>query len=311
MCARMNVAFMRYIIDPAGNTQRLYWAMKVLLEAPADNPKRQWEIFQKRFGSKSGLKSDRSGEPHFSLARELNLIEWRGRWRITFLGKTFLTLWEEEKRQPPKYLLLAQLLFYDRDFLIPFLIQLSKEDWFQKHFTKRASEIVKTVWENLWKSHRYELATISPTLPRKLSNRTCAHYARGRLRLLLGYPSHEGLNLTKEQVIRLAKKFQGLEGRPIPSDYYFRIGWAVNGRTPRKIEDEEIREQVILAFKKLKGMTYASARSAFSFINELSLPKFAADWDDFLSFLRRDKTFSLHPTFGQGLVSDTLFKIKD
>lgn len=306
----MNVAFMRYIIETAGNVQRLYWAMKVLLEAPADNPKRQWEIFQKRFGIRSGLKGTRSGEPHFSIARELNLIEWRGRWRITFLGKTFLKLWEEEKQQPPRYLLLAQLLLYDRDFLVPFLIELSKEDWSRRDFAKRASEIVKIVWESLWKFHRYELATMNPPLPRKLANRTCSHHARGRLRLLLGYPSREGLNLTKEQVTRLAKEFHGLEGAPIPSDYYFRIGRAINDRIPHKMEDEDVREQAILAFKRLKGMTYASARSAFSFIHELSLPEFAVDWDNFLSLLRRDKTFSLHPAFEQGPASDTLFRLK-
>lgn len=130
----MVFALMRRIVGDAGHIERLYWAVKNADETSIDNERLQWRRYIEHYGSqtknleqgKTGLSmgkaGGRSAEPHLAFAREMGLLElpgtrvgggWpsMGRWLITVhAGRPFLALWEVEKHQPPRYLLLALIL---------------------------------------------------------------------------------------------------------------------------------------------------------------------------------------------------------
>jgi len=303
----MKLAFLRYLVGDAGNIQRLYWAVKSAAESATDDVKKQWAVFLRLYGKSSGLASLRSAEPHFSLARELNFLEWRSRWRVTNgPGKALLALWDNEN--PPKYLILGQLITYDHSFLIPFLRRLVEKQPQDSELVKVASKITKEVWLNLSARYKLEFVSIEPPLPLNPKDRTCDHHARARLRLLLGFPNNEGLNLTWQQISKVTEEFNEFDNDWPPSDYYFRLGRVLGGRKPEKISHEKLLKNNLDAFRVLKGFTYASVKGAFHYINEKALPNCAVDWNQYLTVIRKDASLSFHQGFFR---DDFLFTIKE
>jgi hypothetical protein len=228
-----------------------------------------------------------------------------GRWLVTaHAGRPFLTLWDVEKHQPPKYLLLALMLRHDRSFLIPFIQQVLNKG------KESAPSIVAEIWENLWRLYRREMILAEPPLPRSLIwkdgklKRTAKHHSDARLRFFL---KPEGLNLGMENLRRLVEAFGGFENRDLPSDHYRRIGYVFSGKYPKEMVEQEIVDRVGHAYEKLLQTSHVSALGAFNYMNELSLPELAVDWNQFLNFLRTNRLFSLHASLMRG---DVLFAIK-
>lgn len=323
------LTLMRRMVGDAGHIERLYWAVKTSYDTSIDSERLQWRRYIEQYGSrtknptqrKKGLtmgpsEYGRSAEPHLAFAKELGLLEmpgtrvggsWpsMGRWLVTaHAGRPFLTLWEVEKHQPPKYLLLALMLRHDRSFLIPFMRQVLKEG------RESAPRIVAKIWENLWRLYTREMILAEPPLPRSLIwkdgqlKRTAKHHSDARLRFFL---KPEGLNLDMENLRRLVEAFDGFEDKDLPSDHYKRIGYVFSGKYPAETGGQEIVDHVGYAYKKLLQTSHVSALGVFNYINELSLPENAVDWNQFLNVLRTNQSFSLHTSLMRG---DVLFAFK-
>jgi len=307
MTVRPQISWMRYIIGDAGDVRRLYYAVKTASEIQADNLETLSYYYLKKYGNltnlgskKRGLKRQRSLEPHFSLARELDLLEWRERelWRITFgPGKTFIALWDLCGKHPPATLLLGQLIRYDRAFLIPLILALVESNYdFSRLKFIGLEPTAKDVWEEIWVVGRRELEQRQPPFPdpETVSGRTLLHHATARVRFL---NSNEGLGLNIDKVRRLAESFFEFQFKPLPSDYYYLIGKALTGNRPKEISEDELDQLVINGFSKLQRMGYASGFGVFAFVNELALPNAALDWEVYSSYVRRQKGISISTSF--------------
>jgi hypothetical protein len=299
---------MRRIYGDAGHLQRLYLAVRTAAEYQSDNLQALCEYYLRKYrhlttqGSrkKGLLRSEwRSAEPHFSLAKELDLLEWkeRERWRITFgAGRAFLSLWNEGS--PPQYLLLHQLLSYDRTFTIPFIIRLveANYDFASAKFVGLENH-VREVWREIWNEHRAELEELEPPLPgpEEVRSRTLLHHASARIRLL---NKIEGLSLNIEKLDRLALNFQDLEySENMPNDSFFRIGDAIGRKRPRALEGPELTIKISQALASLQRAGYASGHAIYLFVNEKSLPSEAVDWNTFVDHVRKVPPFATRASF--------------
>jgi len=304
------VHWMRYIVGDAGNLQRLYWAVKTASEVQAENLQTLCEIFLRKFRTISSqgkrkrgfLKSKwRSAEPHFSFARELDLLEWRERelWRLTFgAGRTFIALWDKGNVVPPRYLLLAQLLTYDRSFLIPLLLGLAEANYdFSVGKFRGLEKIAREAWEEVWSLHGRELQSLDPPLPspKEVKDRTLLHHATARVRFLNTY---EGIGLNMEKLQRLSQQFYDFQFAPqMPSDFFFRIGTALSGARPTEISGQETTDRALEALSVLQRADHASGYGIFLYINEKSLPSHALDWNSYVTHVRKEKPFSIRASF--------------
>jgi len=304
----LKVHWMRYLVGDAGHLQRLYLAVKTASEHQVDDLQTLCEIYLKRYRQlttegqgKRGLRDSRwrSAEPHFSFARELDLLELRERttWRITFgAGRAFLNLWSD--LTPPAALLLHQLLSYDRTFLIPFLITLVEADYdFATAKFVGLEKHVKDVWREMWELHGRELQAKEPRLPKpsEVKPRTMLHHAMARIRFL---NKMDGLRLNMDKLNRLTQLFQGFEDSDeMPSDSFFRLGSAVFGRSPLEMNSSELTERVLQAFAALQRAGHASAYGIYCFVNERALPEKAVDWQTFAGHVRREYPFSTRTSF--------------
>lgn len=324
----MTLTLMRRMVGDAGHIQRLYWAVKISHDTSVDSERLQWRRYIEQYGSQTrnlkqrkrgltmGKVQGRSAEPHLAFAKELGLLEmpskrvggrWpsMGRWLITaHAGRPFLTLWEIEKRQPPKYMLLALLLRRDRSFLIPFISQILKEG-------DRAGPIIAAgIWDYLWKRYKREMILAEPPLPRSLLwndgrlKRTAKHHSDARLRFLV---KPEGLNLKKDALRRLVESFDAFEDKELPPDYYSRVAYTFDGIHSAEPEEQQIIDYAIYAYENLCQTSHVSALGAFNYINELNLPDHTVNWDHFLKVLRTNQAFSLHSSLMRG---DVLFKLR-
>jgi len=299
---------MRRIYGDAGDIPRLHLAVTAAAEFQSESLQMLCEYFLRRYrmqtaqgkGKRGLLKSQwRSAEPHFSFAKELDLLEWRERerWRISFgPGRAFLKLWDAQKQ--PQHFLINQLLQYDRSFTIPFITRLVETDYdFSSGKFVGLEEKVMEVWEEIWASNRRELELLEPKLPSpgEVRPRTLLHHASARIRFLNRI---EGLSLNIEKIRRLATNFQGTDTtETMPWDSFFRIGEALNGRRPQPISSAILADQILEAFHGLQRAGYASAIGLYIIVNEASLPDSAVDWNTFSSYLRKERPFSTRTSF--------------
>lgn len=304
----MEVPFIRYIATSnAGDAQRLYCAVKCAMDAQVDDQELLWEIYARRC-LRCGIARNcwrggrpprpRSAEPHFAFARELDLIEHRYRWLVTLgAGVAYLRLWESGRR-PPAYFMLAKLLQYDRAFLIPFL----------KAYLGglKPADAAVAAWSEVWREYGRELASMEPPLPEEPNGRTRVYHSRARLALLMGErPS--GMGLSREQLAGIVEEFERFAAsKSLPDDLYFHISKATGGTDPVPMQDEDLLSKLRHVFPLLKGTGYASARGAYDFINEISLPERAISWERFQLFLRTSPEIKLRSSFR---TDDMLFKV--
>jgi len=301
------VFWMRYMIGDAGNVDRLYWAVKTASEIQTEHLQTLSESYLKKYGNltnqgnrKRGLTRPRSLEPHFSLARELDLLECkeRERWRITFgAGKAFLALWEKKAKQPPLSLLIGQLIRYDRSFLIPFILGLVDSDYdFSRRRFEQLEKTARDAWEEVWHEGRRELEREEPPLPnpKSVKPRTLLHHAHARVRLL---NSAEGLCLNIDRLRELARLFSEFQFKPIPSDYYFRVGEAFAGTRPCVLQKDEQDMLISEGFSFLQRMGYASGYGVFLYVNEISFPNKALDWQVYSEYVRKRDGMSTSAAF--------------
>ena len=302
----MRVHWMRYLIGDAGHLKRLYWAVRTASEYQSEQLETLCEIYLRKYrhltaeGSrKKGLLKSRwrSAEPHFSFARELDLIEWRERWRTTFgAGRSMLNLWSDTS--PPVYLFLHQALTYDRTFLVPFLTRLVEADYdFAAGRFVGLEKYVKEVWQETWDMHHSELLNLEPPLPNpsEVKTRTLLHHAAARIRFLNRI---EGLGLNIDKLNRLVQEFHGFEdSENMPSDSFFRIGKAISGQEPVHLGGPELTERILRAFYALRRGGHASGYGTYLFVNEQSLPEKAVDWQELSSHVRREFPFSTRTSF--------------
>jgi hypothetical protein len=323
------LALMRRMVGDAGHLERLYWAVKISHDTSVDSERLQWRQYIKQYGDqtknlqqrKGGLTMGKKGqgrsvEPHLAFAKEMGLLEmpskrvggrWpsMGRWLITaHAGRPFLALWEYEKQQPPKNMLLALMLKHDKSFLIPFVSQILDEG-------NRAGPVIAAkIWEYLWKRYKREMILAEPPFPRSLwwkdgrLKRTAKHHSNARLRFMV---KPEGLNLKEDALKRLVESFVTFEEKELPPDYYSKISYTLNGTYPTELEEKEVLNYASYAHENLCQTSYVSALGAFNYINEIILPDSTINWDYFLKVLRTNEAFSLHSSLMRG---DILFKLR-
>lgn len=300
------------MVGDAGDLERLNAAVKNSAESAADSEKYQWETFARNYSGSIGSKfptlmAPRSAEPHIAFARELGFLEHRsdgGRWLVTMgSGRAFLRLWGDDQHRPPTYFLLSHLLRYDRTLLLPFLRLLLQER------IDPPLAIAKT-WEQMWKKYRNDMARLEPPVPLTMWHddgrslkRTAKHHSDARLRLLT---KKEGLGLANDRIVRLVDEFWDFKDTKLPSDSYFRIGFAMEGKKAEPISEETMRKWISLTVSRLQRGTFISAIAAFDYTNEMLLPREAVEWDTFSVFIRSSDLFVIHPSVRPG---DFLFGI--
>ena len=308
----MKPYFFRYVIGDAGNIERLVKVVKVAFDFP-DTALLQWEVLTERNVMKKKKKSQfkgeffrpRSYEPHLALARELGIFERGERWRLTIsVGVPFLRLWKEGEKKATRFLLLAQLIRYDKWMLIPFLTDYLKHE-------KKPNEIVVDVWEKMWKTFPSVMELAEPPIPHSLVReedkkikRTAGHHALFRKRFL---QTDQGLNLNEEQLKRIVECFENYKAPKFPSDYYSKIGFIITGKYPKRCELKNMKNEIYAAFKLFRKLSYASAQAVFHYIHGKILPGHYMDWNEYLHYLRSSGHFNLHSTYTP---DDMLFSIK-
>jgi hypothetical protein len=308
------IAWMRYLVDVAGDLNKLLYAVRTAYEAPSDNPRTLWETMVTKYKKEAKVSAPRSAEPHFSFARELGLLAKReGAWNVTSdAGKAFLALTNEQDSQIPTYLLIAQLLKNDRTFLMPFLANLlSQKTGGGTSFPEilpQAYAAVEKTWKELWFQHEDELKMIEPRIPtpNEVGPRTMRHHALVRVRFLT---SKEGLHLEEEQLKGLLRQFSDFCDREMPEDYYYRIGLALSNRKPVLMDSYRLVESIEDAFYaliNLKGFVYVSAQAAFYYINSNVLPDQAVSWNQFITVLEKTRKFQLCTSFSP---DDVLYSV--
>ncbi len=288
----MTVAFMRYIIETAGNLSKLHTAIEAVSKSPG-NKDYAWELFR---ASSSPPGGRRAPEPHFSLARELGLIEEN--WTISVgAGRAFLRLWQDEKG-PPLYTTLALLLQRDRSFLVPFLRGISRYSIVQ---TKEIGDSSARAWEEMWQHAGDDLRLIEPPVPRELSPRTLLHNGRARWRLL------NGLGLKPQEKRGFAEAFHSYSFKRLPVDYFSTMAFSFTGRRPLPLPESTLANWLNVAFVSLKGIEFASTIGALYLINEKILPTSYVTHEQIVSLARRSDGFEVQPAYSS---EEFLFKVR-
>ena len=304
----MTVHWMRYLVGDAGNLQRTYLAVKTASEYQLDNMRAMCEIYLRKYSGqttmgerKRGLTNSewRSAEPHFSFARELDLLDGRNieRWGVSFgAGRTFLNLWNSGCI--PATMLLNQLLTYDRSFLLPFLVRLVETEYdFSTSRYKGLEPKVREVWQEIWQTNRNELMNKEPPLPdpKQVKDRTLLHHAASRIRFL---SKMEGLGLNIEKLRRITEQFAGFEETPrMPQDSFRRIKIALTGEVPKQIQEDYLKEAILEAFNKLQRGGHVSAYGTFLFVNERIGENVTVDWNNFADHVRKKELYSKSSSF--------------
>lgn len=314
----MRPPFLRYITGDAGNIDRLYRSVDIAREYPDIAKAQRTVLFEKKAPLKKFTTDDhpdeflsaRSWEPHLALARELGILDRDERWTVTIsVGEPFLYLWEKEGLVPPTFLLLAQLLRYDRAMTVPFLEGILREG------AKEGPKIISTIWNLLWKKRVDEMEFAEPPLPFSLEKetkkkgefelkRTAIHHSQFRIRFLM---KEEGLSLRTDQLKRIVSVFSDDLNRKFPSDYYSKVGFIIAGKNPSKLKPESIKKQIKSGFKIFKQIRYASAEAVFHYLNNKILPENFLDSKEFFQHIRDRKSYSVQPSWSK---DDLLFTVK-
>jgi hypothetical protein len=299
---------MRYLVGDAGHVQRTYLAVLTASEYQLDNMRAMCEVYLKKYGEltregarKRGLLNSewRSAEPHFSFAREMDLLDGRHieRWGVSFgAGRAFLASWQQNER--PTELLLYQYLTYDRTFSIPFLTALLEANYdFGKGTFVGLDRYAAGVWEEVWAEHARELQDREPKLPsaKEVKPRTLLHHAAARVRFL---NKVEGLGLNIEKLRRTVNLFLDTEDTPeMPNDSFFRIKAALYSTSPAPLRDDELLTAMESALMSLQRGGFASARGLFLLINQRAGPTKAVEWNKFSEYVRSGNAFSVSSSF--------------
>lgn len=280
----------------------MYWSLKSA-EANPDESLWQRQAMLEKFQTHKGkstdmstLRSQRSFEPHQAFARELGFLEKGERWRITSdVGHPFLRLWDEANIQPPKFIVLAQLLSHDRSMTIPFIRGILKRG------KSEGPEIIAKIWDWFWKKFPLEMEIKEPPLPKTLRKnenelkRTCNHHSMCRLRILT---KPEGLNLDEQQLQNIYDNFKKYEFTKMPADFYSKISFAIYARVPEQLDDDVLLQKIKEFFPYFKtSLSYASATAIYHYINNIILPDYFVDWQKFLKFIRTSDQMSLQSGF--------------
>lgn len=304
----MTVHWMRYLVGDAGHVQRTYLAVLTASEYQLDNMRAMCEIYLKKYGSlttegtrKRGLLNSewRSAEPHFSFAREMDLLDGRHieRWGVSFgAGRAFLTSWRQDER--PVELLLYQYLTYDRTFTIPFLTALLEADYdFGRGTFVGLDRYAAGVWEEIWSVHARELQDREPKIPsaKEVKPRTLLHHAAARVRFLNRI---EGLGLNIEKLRKVVALFQGTEETAeMPDDSFFRIKAALHSVSPSPFGGDDLLSATGSALSVLQRGGFASARGLFLLINQRAGRGKALEWRRFAEYVRSGGLFSVSSSF--------------
>lgn len=294
-------AFMRFIKSEAGHIEKLYFAVKAASMISSNNPTSQRELFPQLWNKahpESKINSVRSAESHLSFARELGLLTQRSQsrsWQLTnSFGRSFLVLYERY-HIVPKNLLLASFMLNDRDILTPYLCRVLNK--------KLASHtlLFQEAWKEFYNRNKASMIKMEPIVPAELATRTCRHHVEARDKFLMR-SSGIGLNVENLAVI-----FKWLEASNLQDQIFLATSESIYGSKPSELEPSKILEKVSEYHKVASIMSFASAKGAWAFVNELTLPSSYARWSTTLSVIQTSQQFMTQPSYDQ---KDQLYAIR-
>jgi len=284
-------AFMRFIKSEAGHIEKLYYAVKAASMISSNDPASQRELFLKLWNKahpEAKINSVRSAESHLSFARELGLLTQRGQnrsWQLAnAFGRSFLILYERYHRVP-KNLLLASFMLNDRDILIPYLSRLLNRK-LESH-----ALLFQEAWREFYNRNKASLVKMEPIIPAELQHRTCRHHVEARDKFLMR-SSGIGLNFDN-----LGTVLRWLQGTNLEDEIFLATAESISGCRPTELAPHEILEKVSEYHKVASIMSFASAKGAWAFVNELSSPSFYAKWSTTLSGIQASQQFMTQPSY--------------
>jgi len=294
--------FMRFIKSEAGHVEKLYFAAKAASMVSSNEPTRQREIFLQLWNKthpEAEIGSIRSAESHLSFARELGLLARRGQnrsWQLTNgFGRPFLILYEDYQLIP-KNLLLASFMLSDKDILIPYLARVLNKP-LESH-----ALLFQDAWLEFYKKFRSSLIRMEPIVPAKLKTRTCRHHVEARDKFLMR-SSGLGLNVNNlSTILKWLNNDSNLE-----DEIFLATSESISGSKPIELDPAVIFERISEYHKVGSVMSFASARGAWVFINELSFPNSYAKWSATLNIIQTSDQFMVQPSFDP---KDRLFAIR-
>lgn len=284
-------AFMRFIKSEAGHIEKLYYAVKAASMISSNDPTSQRELFPQLWNKahpEAKINSVRSAESHLSFARELGLLTQRGQnrsWQLAnAFGRPFLILYERYHRIP-KNLLLALFMLNDKDILIPYLSRV-----LHRRLESHAL-LFQEAWREFYNRNKASLVKIEPIVPAELQPRTCRHHVEARDKFLMR-SSGIGLN-----VDNLATVFKWLQTTNFEDEIFLATSEAISGYRPAELVPYKILQRVSEYHRVASVMSFASAKGAWVFVNELSSPSFYAKWSTTLSVIQASQKFMTQPSY--------------
>lgn len=294
-------AFMRFIKSEAGHVEKLYFAVKAASMIPSNDTTNQREMFLQLWNKahpEAEIGSIRSAESHLSFARELGLLVQRGQnrsWQLTNgFGRSFLILYEKYHKVP-KNLLLASFMLNDRDVLAPYLSRV---------LTRRLEShelLFQEAWREFYKNCKASLVRMEPIVPAELQPRTCRHHVEARDKFLM---RSSGIGLNFDNISTISK---WLHNSNLEDDVFLASSESISGSKPTELAQFKILERLSEYHKVASVMSFASARGAWAFINELSFPDSYAKWSATLKVIQTSEQFMVQPSFDP---KDRLYAIR-
>lgn len=292
---------MRFIKSEAGHIEKLYFAVKAASMVSSNDPTTQRELFPKLWNEahpEAQINSVRSAESHLSFARELGLLTQRDQnrsWQLSnSFGRSFLILYERYHTIPKK-LLLASFMLNDKDVLAPYFTRILGQSG-ESHST-----LFQEAWKEFYGKNKASLIKMEPVVPAELKARTCRHHVEARDKFLM---RSSGLGLNNES---LATVFKWLRTTNLEDEIFLASSEAISGCRPTELDSDRILQGVAEYHKVASIMSFASAKGAWAFLNELSPTSFYAKWSTTIGVIQKSKQFMTQPSYDQ---RDQLFSIR-
>ena len=292
---------MRFVKSEAGHIEKIYYAVKAASMISSNDPTSQRELFPQLWNKahpEAKINSVRSAESHLSFARELNLLTQRGQnrsWQLTnSFGRSFLTLYERCKKIP-KNLLLSQFMLNDKDILILYLSKVLNSR-LESH-----AKLFQEAWKEFYNRNKTALIKMEPIVPKELQYRTCKHHVEARDKFLMR-SSGIGLNFDNLETV-----YRWLQKENLEDEIFLATNQAISCSTPTELSPEKIVENISNYHKLASAMSFASAKGAWAFVNELSSPNHYAKWSTTLGIVQSSKQFMTQPSYDP---KDVLYSIR-
>jgi hypothetical protein len=113
-----------------------------------------------------------------------------------------------------------------------------------------------------------------------------------------------GIGLNVDNLATISK---WLQNSNLEDDIFLASSESISGSKPTELSQDKILEMLTEYHKIASTMSFASAKGAWAFMNELSYPSFYAKWSATLTVIQTSELFMTQPSYDP---KDRLYTIR-